>query len=298
MTANIVHEMPAEQYHAVKALSASGAWTLAADCPAMYWHTSPLNPNAVQSENGGPMDIGTALHLAVLEANQLPDRTALVTADDWRTKAAKEKRDEARAAGKVPLLLKDADLVLRLSAALRANEYVADLLDGAHTEVSYFWTTDGIPMKARGDIVTRDGLAFGDLKASVSASPEFFQRQAFNSGHFLRSPWYTDGWEAVTGNRAEYFYIIVAREEPHLVTIARLDERATSWGRLMIRRAMTLFDLCRKRNRWPGYFDEPTTLSLPGWSEYRLADQEQEGRFDQKAITDADKRRALELFAP
>jgi hypothetical protein len=91
---------------------------------------------------------------------------------------------------------------------------------------------------------------------------------------------------------------VVSREEPHLVTIARLDERATEWGRLMIRRAMTLFEQCRKKNRWPGYFDNPVTLSLPSWSEFRLADQEAEGRFDPKTITDADKRRAFELFAP
>ncbi len=293
MTDYIDHNMPAAEYHAVEALSASGAWTLAADCPAVYWHSSPFNPNAGSADSSGPMDIGTALHLAVLEPDQLECRSLVVDAADWRTKTAKEQRNAAYAAGSIPLLAKDSELVQRLRAVLLRNEHVTDMLYGARTEVSYFWNAEGINMKARADIISRDGLAIGDLKASVSASPEFFSRQAFNAGHFLRSPWYQDGWEAVTGKRAEYFYIIVSRQEPYLVTVARLDERAISWGRLMIRRAMILFEVCRKQNRWPGYFDEPVTLSLPSWSEYRLADAEQEKRFDPEAI-----RRGIEFLAP
>lgn len=295
----IVRDLPEDAYHATTALSAGGAWVLASECPAIYHHRSPFNPNAAPAENGKAMDIGTALHLAALEPDRLADRIMVFKANDWRTKAAQQARDLAYKAGLVPLLTKDRETVDRLAAALRANEYAAALLDGADTEVSYFWTSDdGIPCKARADIVTRDGAAIADLKASTSAAPGFFQRQAFNAGHFLRTPFYTDGWRLVSGKSADYWYIVVSREEPHLVTVCKLDERAVEWGRLMIRRAIELFKRCRERNEWPAYCTEPTILSLPSWAEYRLADDEQEGRFDPRTISAGDVRRGFNFLAP
>lgn len=293
MSAQLVRDMPAPEYHAAPALSASGAFMLASECPALYHAHSPFNPDALPDESNGAMNIGTAVHLAALEPDRLESRIVVVDAEDWRTKAAQEARRAACDLGFVPLLRKDRERVDHLAAALRANEYVADLLDGADTEVSFFWNADGIPCKARADIISRDGGAIGDLKASTNASPGFFQRQAFSAGHFLRSPFYRDGWQVVSGKRADYWYIIVAREEPHLVTIARLDERAIEWGRIMIRRAMILFRECRERGAWPPYCTEPATLSIPAWAEYRLADDEQEGRFSQDAI-----RAGMALVAP
>lgn len=298
MTDRVVHDLPESAYHATKALSAGGAWTLANDCPAVYHYRSPFNPDAAPAENGKPMDIGTALHLAVLEEKRYADAVVLVDAEDWRKQAAREARDNAYAAGLVPLLPKDDNLVGRLRLALLRNPFVARMLDGAGTEISYFWTAEGVPFKARADVVSADGTAMLDLKASASASPAFFQRQAFNAGHFLRSPWYSDGWQIVSGQRAEYWYGIVSREEPHLVSIAKLDERAVEWGRLMIRRAVELFKRCRDRGEWPGYCDGPVTLGLPTWAEFRLAEQEQEGSFDAATINAADVQRATDFLAP
>lgn len=298
MSERIVHGMSEADYHATPALSAGGAWALANDCPAIYWHTSPFNPSAASFETGKIMDVGTAVHLAALEPDRLQERTVIVDADDWRTKAAKEARDVAYDTGRVPLLLKDIDLVNRLAAALRANEHAAKLLDGAATEVSYFWRSDdGVDCKARADIITRDG-AIADLKASASASPQFFQRQAMNAGHFLRAPFYMDGWNVLGGNARDYFFIVVAREEPNLITVCKLDEQALEWGRMHIRRAMTIFKQCRKHGLWPAYCEAPVTLGLPDWAHYRLADQEQEGRFDPAKITRADVRRGFDFLAP
>lgn len=286
--------MPAAEYHAVKALSAGGAWTLATECPALYWHRSPFNPATAPSENGKKMDIGTALHLAALEPHRLAERTVLVDADDWRTKDARERRDAAYEAGLRPLLTKDAELVDRLAGALLRNKHAAELLEGARTEVSYFWEHEGIACKARADVLRDDDGRMADLKTSASASPEVFRRQAFSYGHFLRVPWYCDGYEAATGKRIEeYWFVVVSSEQPHLVTTCQLDQRAIEWGRLKIRRAMALFRECRKRGIWPAYCPEPVTIGLPDWSEYRLADEEQAGAFDADDI-----QRGIALLAP
>lgn len=298
MTGRVVRGMPEADYHAHESLSAGGAWLLAHECPAIYWHGSPFNPDAAPGEHAKPMDIGTAVHLAALEPDRRSERIVVVEADDWRTKAAKEARDGAYDAGLVPLLTKDVALVDGLDAALRADHDAAALLRGAETEVSYFWEADGVPCKARADLIARNG-AIGDIKASASASPEFFQRRAFDAGHFLRVPWYRHGWQIAGGRRApDYWFIVVAATAPHLVTVCKLDERAIAWGEMMVRRALTMFRRCRDRGEWPPYCTEPVTLSLPTWAEYRLADQEQEGAFDPKKIAAADVRRGFDFLAP
>lgn len=293
MTARVMHDLPEADYHAAPALSAGGAWLLASECPALYWSRSPFNPACVPSKNGKPMDVGAAVHLAALEPERLAMRTLVIEASSYRTKEARDLRDKAYASGLRPLLTEDVALVHRLADAIRSNKHAAELLDRADTEVSYFWDADGTPCKARADAVSRDGR-MADLKASASAAPDFFRRQAFAAGHFLRDPWYRDGWEIAAGKRiAEYWFIVVSREEPHLVTTCRLDDRAIEWGHQKIRRAMTLFRHCRERNVWPPYCPEPVTLGLPEWAEYRLADEEQAGQFSAEDI-----RRGIELLAP
>lgn len=292
------YQMPEAEYHAWPALSAGGAWTLATECPALYWHRSPFNPNAECGKPARHLDIGTALHLAALEQERFYDRIEVVGADDWRTQAARDARDRARETGKVPLLWKDQELIEKLHDALRRNKHAAELLHGAATEVSYFWDADSTPCKARADVL-RDDDVIADLKSSTSAAPEHFRKQAWNFGHFMRVPFYCDGYEATTGKRIKaYWFIVVSTEEPHLVTTCRLDDRAIEWGRLKIRRALTLFRECMKRGVWPPYEQGPVTLSLPSWAEYRLADEEQEGRFDPAKITGADVRRGFDFLAP
>lgn len=272
----IIKNMPELDYHASRALSASGAWQIESECAAIYWHGSPFNPDAAPPEQNKVLDIGTAAHLAILEPDRFKERTVIVEAENWRGKAAQEARDDAYAAGKVPLLPADIDKLSDIRYALLGNSYVADLLDGAQTEVSYFWTAgNGVLCKARADIITRDGAVIADLKASASAHPDFFQRRAMASGHFLRAPWYLDGWNMVSDDRAaDYWFIVVASKPPHLTTLARLDERAIEWGRIATRRSLDAFKRCQDSGKWPGYAAEPITIGLPVYGEYKLADKE------------------------
>lgn len=293
-------DLTEEEYHRLPALSAGGAFLLMNECPAIYWRHSPFNPEAVPVKASGAMDIGTALHLAALEPARFAERVTVIDADAYRSNAAKAARDDAVEVGRVPLLVRDLDLVLTLSEALRKNDYVAAMLEGAQFEVSFTWDAETaaghrLPCKARADIVTHDGR-IGDLKVSASASPEFFMRQAWNQGHYLRSPWYQDGWrEAVAGmaNLPEYWYVVVGNKPPHLVTVIGLDERATEWGRQVLRGALETLDQCLTRRIWPPYEVKPVTIGLPAWAEYKLADKEQTGRFSA-----ADIRAAFQLLAP
>jgi hypothetical protein len=240
------------------------------------------------------------LHLAVLEPEAFVERVAIVGADDYRTKAARDARDEAYAIGKTPLLTKQLGIIAAMDRAIAANRDAAELLTGGNPddhEVSFFWQDEqtGTPCKARVDRVTDNGRVLVDLKTAACAAPRVWQRGIFNDGHFLRAPWYRDGWEIATGIvPRRYAFIVVEKEPPHVCQVYDLDERALEWGRLVMRRALNRFVECDVAKRWgEGYGRGPITISLPTWAEYQLAERHEDGEF-----TAADARRSIEWMAP
>ena len=86
------------------ALNASLLKLIVQRSPLHAWTASrTMNPNFVPDEKEA-FYLGHIAHGIVLEGTE--NRVVVVDADDWRTKAAKEQRDEARSAGKFPILAK------------------------------------------------------------------------------------------------------------------------------------------------------------------------------------------------
>jgi hypothetical protein len=83
--------LPAVDYHALRALSASGAWLLAEECPAKFLWRSPWNP-LYMPEAKTEFDLGVAAHLAVLEPQHQADSVVLIEAGDYRSSRARDAR--------------------------------------------------------------------------------------------------------------------------------------------------------------------------------------------------------------
>ena len=83
-SARRISSLPAVEYHAMRALSASGAWLLAEECAAKFLWRSPWNP-LYQPEAKTEFDIGVAAHLAVLEPGHQTDSIVVVEAGDFRS---------------------------------------------------------------------------------------------------------------------------------------------------------------------------------------------------------------------
>ena len=265
-----------EAYQARKAMSAGMAWRMVTECPLLAWHHSPFNPG-YEPEQKREFDIGTAAHLAILEVPEFDKRVEEIEADDWRTKQAKVLRDEAYECGKVPLLTKDIWLVNEMSDAI---ERQCDLFRDGMSEVTYVWEWDGVPCKARVDYIANrrpQGMLLIDLKTASSSSPAAFQRAMLRDGHHLRAAWYLDGYahSVATDDKVSYRYVVVGKDEPHIVSEFAIGPRSLEWGRRLYRRAMGLFRQCQATGGWPGYRGGP--LELPPHAEYALADMEAEG---------------------
>lgn len=261
-----IHQgVPEVEYHADPAFSQSQAKVLL-DSPAKYRHRleHPEPPRDV-------FDFGHAVHALVLGVGLDFD---VLDFDDWRTKAARDARDESRAAGRVPLLAKDHAAASRMAEATLAHPGARLILETeGDVEVSFAWEVtptigETVACRGRADklAASADGLVIVDLKTTQDASPRGFTSSAAKFGYRLQGGAYVDGIEATTGEAPPVLFIAVEKEPPHLVGLYTLTEFDVEAGRAKWREAVDLLATCRAADDWPGYSPDIQTLYLPAWA--------------------------------
>ncbi|WP_226961387.1 MULTISPECIES: PD-(D/E)XK nuclease-like domain-containing protein [Streptomyces] len=270
MAPGVYDGIPEDAYHADPALSSSGARRLLA-CPAKF---------AYEREHGSvptrAMETGTAAHLAVLGVG--PD-VVVVDAPDWRTKAAREQRDAARADGAVPLLAAEYDQVQAMAEAVRQHPVAGPLFqpgDG-RAEVSIWWTDPdtGVSCRARLDWlrnpVAGRRLIIPDYKKTVDASPAAIARSIANYGYHQQGDWYTEAVAAAGLAPDGSVFLLVFQEPtpPYVVTVAQIAPSDLMLAGAKNAAARQLFRDCTASGHWPGYADEPLIIQQPSWAQKR-----------------------------
>jgi hypothetical protein len=266
----VVRDLPHEQYLTHPALSASGAKVLVRPGgPARYRY---------ELEHGraprDAFDVGHAAHAAVLGVGP---ELVVIDADDWRTKAAQQQRELARAAGQVPVLTKTAAQVADMAGALRADPVARRVLH--HTtgdpEVSLFWHDPEHDVDRRGRVdwlrtADADGrLILVDYKTCASADPEAIARAVVSYGYHQQAAWYRD---LVIGlglaQSAPFLFVFQETSAPYLVNVVELDEPTLLMGADLNQRALETFAQCTRDGVWPGYTAAGiTTVSAPRWAQ-------------------------------
>jgi hypothetical protein len=248
-------------YHADPALGSTSLKTLATKTPAHYqWaKTHPKTSDA--------FTLGTAAHSLILE-DSIADIVA-VDADNWLSKAAKEAKSAALADGKQPLLTKEYAQVIAMRESVMRHPMARALFTGHQAEQSVFWAEDGLALKCRPDAWQPGTLV--DLKTTVNADPNEFGKTAYNFGYHQSAAHYIDGVKAVTGETLPFFFVLVEKTAPYLVSVVELDPEAIEYGRQLNDRAKRIYRECEATGNWPGY---PATepVSLPMWATYEMED--------------------------
>jgi hypothetical protein len=289
ITKSGVYDLPMAEYRGQPAdamsMASSDAITLTDSTPAHLQASW-----AYDGDDSKEADLGTIIHTLILEPHRKASAIEIIDAADWRSKAAQEARDAARAAGKTPILPKHVKQVEGAVAAVRAHPVAAALLSKGKAEQSWFAKdkTTGLYLKARTDFFTEDRIIL-DVKSVASASPEFLQRRVYDGGWFQQSPWYCDVVERVDGSPAKgYAWIIVEQKPPHSVVIRRPDANTLMHGHRLNQKAFATFARCVKENQWPSWSDSVEDLTLPTFAMYRL---------EEDGVKDETAKRGLEALA-
>ncbi|WP_055477656.1 PD-(D/E)XK nuclease-like domain-containing protein [Sphaerimonospora mesophila] len=265
-----VYDIPEEDYHADpvpgRSLSSTGARKIL-KCPAQFRHEQ-LNPPAPKRE----FDLGTAAHKLVLGSGP---ELVVVDAADWRTKAAREKRDAAYDSGATPLLRHEFEQVRAMAEQVRRHPIASQLFnpETGDPEQTLIWQDrqTGIWRRARLDWLPTIGpgrLIVGDLKTTKSAHPDAIQRSVFEYGYHQQAAWYVDGVrELGLADQAAMLFVFQEKTPPYLITVVELDQVSLRLGRERNRQAIHTYAHCVETGHWPGYTDDIALIRLPAWVE-------------------------------
>jgi exodeoxyribonuclease VIII len=247
-------------YHADPAVSASHLHAVAKS-PA-YYYARFLNPDRPPSEQTAAMRIGSLVHCAVLEPDEVSKRYAV--APDRRTKAGKEHAEHYAANGIEAVSPADMALAQSMAAAVRQDPIAAALLKTGAAEQSFWWddAATGLRCKCRPDWLTANGICV-DLKTTTDASPAAFARSVATWRYHVQQEHYLSGLPDIS----HFVFIVVEKSYPYSVAVYELDEHASIEGGALRMRDMHRIATCTAADDWPGYSSAmPTLLSLPRWA--------------------------------
>lgn len=288
MSVGIYEGMAAATYHAdpcpEPSLSSSIAKILCLNSAlhAQYDHPR-LNPAAVHEESES-FDIGTASHALLLEGTDAG--VVVIDAKDWRTNAAKEARELAYLAGKVPLLARHWSAVQAMVEAARL-QLVHQTDDGAgmftkgRPELTLIWQDDGdVWCRARLDWLRPKGRLVGiaqidDYKSTAgTANPDTWTRTMFGAGFDLQAAWYCRGLKRLTDQDAIFRFAVQETYPPYALSVISLGPDAMMLAEKKCLYALEQWQRCLEKNKWPGYPRRTCYATLPPAHEAWWLDRE------------------------
>lgn len=283
-TTGIFDNVMAEEYHAdlicdTPSLSASIANILISQSPAHAKAAHPkLNPD-LERDHDERFDIGTCAHALLLQEEDLIE---VCDYPDWRTKESKIARDEARTAGRIPLLPEQATRVRAMVEAARtqieAHTAQPPLFTDGKPEQTLVWEDDcGVICRARLDWLNYDYTAITDLKTtSASADPDKWTRTAYSIGADVQTVFYMRGVWRLTGIRPVFRYVVVENYPPYALSVVDLAPSALALAEAKVQKAIDVWALCIEKDFWPAYPDRVASIEVPTWAELAWLDREQE----------------------
>jgi hypothetical protein len=216
------------------------------------------------------LDRGTVIHRLTLGKGKDYE---VIHHGDWKTNAAKEKRDAARAQGLVPVLAHEIEDYSKASEAIRVQ--LADrgiVLDGA-SEVAIEWIEQAehgpVTCRAMLDHVWIDQGIILDLKITGDAAPASVERTAENLGYAIQAAAYTRALTALRpdlAGRVKFIFAFCEYDEPYAINLCQPDGVFRELGERRWLRAVNAWAKCQATGIYPGYGTDINYLNPPAWA--------------------------------
>lgn len=238
--------------------------------PALYYERY-LNPSAEPQKETPALVIGSAVHCAVLEPSEFGKRYAIAPKFDKRTKDGKAAFEAfvAEAGERIVIDAETATLAERIMLSVKRCNSAAYLLKEGVAEQPIFWTDEQIEVdcKAKPDWITAGGILV-DLKTTEDASPVGFARSVRKYRYDVQAAFYSDGYEASTGQTCNGFmFIAVEKTPPYLVAVYFIGADDLQNARQRYRENLLTYKQSKELNIWHGYSNIITKIIL--WAKYR-----------------------------
>jgi hypothetical protein len=279
MKAGLHLEFPAADYFRdpcpTASLTQSLAKLIVEHSPLHAWMESPRLNKDYAGDAGEkyerPKAIGNAAHALMLGRGK---EIAIIKADDFRSKAAQEKRDEAIDAGLTAVLERHHEEAVQMVEAARKQLAVIPGCKGAfvegHGEVVVAAQQDGLWYRSMIDWM-QDKTLFWDLKTHGAVAPP----------HLVNRKMVADGWDVQASmqefildiidpdnaGRRKFRFVAVENEPPYALTVVELSESVMTFGRKKLQHAIGVWSHCMNTGHWPAYPPEIITPDYPQYAE-------------------------------
>lgn len=256
----LVEGMPNEEYHAHPGISNSGLKLI---------ETSPAHYAASCFETTRAMEIGTAIHCAILE----PERFAsdYILMPEVKDRRQPEYKSAVKNVGSERVLVgKEVESVLGMADSIYSSEYLRRQLSvPAWRELSVFAIdpATGELCKCRFDFLSH-GLVAIDLKKTQDARADAFSRAIYNYAYHQQHAFYCDVFFWATGVQLEAFkFLAIEEKPPHGRKLYQLDDGSVMVGRSKYEANLKTYTECKASGVWPLYECEETEIiSIPEWA--------------------------------
>jgi len=260
-------------------LSPSIAHKLTAVSPLQAWASHRLLGNFRKPPTTAQLD-GRMWHAAVLEgagASAEGDDLCIIDVDDFKTKAARELRDEAIANGQVPVVRARYDLLAPAAERIRIALAHKDVPLAGAVERRIEWserTEKGAEVLCSAVLDHVDGYRIDDLKTGPSATPRTQAGILISRSHsILQDAAYRSALAAeddLDPERIDFVYAFAQTEEPFSVTPVRMSGTFREVSHLRWRRAVETWHECLSkgtdRKYWPDATEDGIgVVDAPGW---------------------------------
>jgi hypothetical protein len=240
------------------------------------------------------MDAGSIAHGILLEgsadgvcvidpADHPAEKTGNIP-DGWTNKSIRAARDEARAVGKIPVLL--ADMATIRSMVNAAQEYIkslqssepavyrAFLPDGGSSEVTMIWQDGATLCRMRPDRISANRDIIINYKTTAgSVEPDRWSRTQLLD-YYVGGAFYVRGTSALCDTEPTYLYLCQETAPPYLCSLVGLDAHFLDLGARKVVAGLSAWERCVKSGQWPGYPPRVCYPEVPAWEESRWLERE------------------------
>jgi len=290
MNPGVYPNLPMSEYLAIPALSGGVLTTLVQDCPLAAWTDSYLNPNREQSHNMDA-DIGSVAHKLLLEKSaegievidpaDHPNEKGGGYAQGWTNKSIKAAREQARLAGKIPMLIDAMTDAAEMAAT--ANTFIAgaDIAvcrafsqNLGESETTIVWREGDLLCRIRPDRLSADRRLCVSYKTTPgSANPHRWSRSQLLD-YYVGEAFYQRGIAEVFDEVSSHVFLVQETKKPYLCSLIGLSPAWMELGARKVRHGMHEWRNCLASGVWPGYGGGVAYPDVPVWEEAAWTERE------------------------
>jgi hypothetical protein len=234
------------------------------------------------------MELGTALHTAILEPERFAERYVRGAAGALNRVGPKRENEQIKADNPGKQLIRDADWpkITMMRDAVWRHPRAQEVLSGeGYNEAAYLWKdpATGLACKARVDRIgmSREGWpcvvdykTFGDKGGRLTDGA--IERTIADRQYHIQGAHYTNGLDVIAPCARRYILLMQEKAAPFAVRLVEIDFAAMELGKRQLRRWLKQLKQCQESGVWPGWSEDFDAIGVPTW-EYTKEPEDEEG---------------------